>query len=54
MTVTAEKAEPSTNEKLTTKIDEFLADISHQAIVEASRVQDFALDMRLIIKESNN
>lgn len=31
------------------KVDEFLADISHQTIVEAGRVQDFVLDVRLLL-----
>ncbi len=30
-------------------VDLFLADISHQTIVEAGRVHDFALDIRLLL-----
>lgn len=34
-------------------VDLFLADISHQTIVEAGRVHDFALDIRLLLTCQN-
>lgn len=46
MTMTTER--PCTDEALA-KIDEFLANISHQTIVTQTDVADFALDLRLIL-----
>lgn len=46
MTMTTER--PCTDEALA-KIDEFLANISHQTIVTQADVADFALDLRLIL-----
>lgn len=40
--------QPASDEALA-KIDEFLADISHQTIVTQTAVSDFALDLRLIL-----
>lgn len=55
MTDTATVEEPVTTvdlpAELLAKVDEFLAGISHQTIVEQPRVVDFTLDLRQIIKE---
>lgn len=45
--------QPTTDEALA-KIDEFLADISHQTIVTQTDVADFALDLRLILNPNKD
>ena len=43
------KDQSTLEDQLTAEVDKFLAEISHVTIVEASRVIDFALDIRKIV-----
>lgn len=46
--------EEELDQELLREVDKFLADISHQTIVEQPKVVDFTLDLRKIITKRSN